>query len=337
MRKSFFRIAVAVAAFMAVSFFVILVNQTLQLAEFAERINPIAGEAVFWGLVFFYIALGLVPVVLFVRLPRVLVPPTTDEGPEYEAHLKRLCNRLRTNPRLEGYSLDSPDQLEEALTVLDEEAEAIVRAAGSRAFLTTAISQNGSLDALLVLGIQTQLVWSVAQVYTQRPSLRGMTYLYANVMATALLASELDEADMSEVIQPVLSTMLGSAASVVPGLQVASSVFTNSILSGSANAFLTLRVGLVSQEFSRALVRPERRALRRSAMVRAAGMLGGIATSGAARVSSAVAKASGKAVTGAVVGVGRRVKDAGSAVASRIPFRKGRGEEEDLDPSGSQP
>ncbi len=272
---------------------------------------------------------------LFVRLPKALVPPASDEGPEYELHLKRLCDRLRSNPRLKDYPLDSPDQLEAALTVLDEEAEATVRAAGSRAFLTTAVSQNGALDALLVFGIQTQLVWNVAQVYTQRPSLRDMTYLYANVMATALFASELDEADISEVVQPVLSTVLGSAASVVPGLQVASSVFTNSVLSGSANAFLTLRVGLVSQEFSRALIRPERNALRRSVMLRAAGMLGGIATSGAGRVSSALAKASGKAVTGAVVGAGKKVKDAGSAAVSRLPFRKSKGEGEGLDPSGS--
>ena len=112
-------------------------------------------------------------------------------------------------------------------------------------------------------------------------------------------------------------------------------MFTDSILSGSANAFLTLRVGLVSQEFSRALVRPERSALRRSAMLRAAGMLGGIATNGAGRVSSALVKASGKAVTRAVGGVVNKVKDAGSAVVSHIPFRKGRGEEEDSDPSGS--
>ena len=69
-------------------------------------------------------------------------------------------------------------------------------------------------------------------------------------------------------------------------------------------------------------------------MLRAAGMLGGIATSGAGRVSSALVKASGKAVTGAVGAVVNKVKDAGSAVVSHIPFRKGRGEEEDSDPSG---
>ncbi|NIP57057.1 MAG: hypothetical protein GWM92_02940, partial [Gemmatimonadetes bacterium] len=42
------------AVLLSVFFLVVLVNQTLQLTEFAARLHPIAGEAVFWGLVFTY-------------------------------------------------------------------------------------------------------------------------------------------------------------------------------------------------------------------------------------------------------------------------------------------
>lgn len=172
-----------------------------------------------------------------------------------------------------------------------------------------------------MLGIQSKLVWDVARAYEQRPSLRAMASLYANVVTTAFLAGELDDAELSEVVQPVLSTILGSAASAVPGLQVASTVFTNSVISGTANAFLTLRVGIIAQEYSRALLRPRRRTLRRTAMARAAGMLGGIVAAGAGQVSSAIARATGRTITGTVTGVGKRMKDAGDAVVSRFPFR----------------
>ena len=189
----------------------------------------------------------------------------------------------------------------------------MVKTAASRVFLATAISQNGSLDALLVLGLQTRLVWDVAHVYSQRPSPRDLSYLYANVVGTAFVAGEIDDAELSEHIQPVLSSVLGSAASAVPGLQTASTIFLNSVVSGTANAFLTLRVGLITEQYCGALVRPARKTLRQRAVTRSAGMLGSIVAAGASRVGTAVARASGRTVSGAVTGVGRKLKEAGGA------------------------
>ena len=328
MSRTIRNIITFIAIFITVAVAVVLVNQSLQLAMFAERLHPLAGEAVFWGLMFFFVALALVPVVLFFRLPGALVPPESEDDPAFPTHVARLRERLARNPALAERSLESLADVEAALKRLDGSAEDRIRAAGSRAFLTTAISQNGVLDSLIVLGIQSKLVWEVARVYEQRPSVRSMASLYANVVTTAFLAGELDDADLSEVVQPVLSTVLGSAASAVPGLQVASTVFTTSVISGTANAFLTLRVGVIAQEYSRALLRPRRRALRRMAMARAASMLGVIVTKGARTVSSALARATGRTVTGAISGVGRKVRDAGGAVRSRMPFRDRGGEPE---------
>jgi hypothetical protein len=320
MRKIFRKILVYAALFVTVSFFVVLVNQTVQLAEFAERFHPLAGKSLFWGLVGLYLLFIIVPFYLFFRLPRAIVPPDSEDSPEFGKHLERLKKRLSGNPIVSSRSIKTRTDIEDALGILDVRVEEILKSAGSRVFLSTAISQNGALDSLLVLGVQTKLVWDIAHLYHQRPSLRDMTYLYGNVMTTAFLAGELDEVDLSEQVQPVLSSVLGSAASAVPGLQVASTVFVNSVLSGSANAFLTLRVGIIAREYSRALIRPEKGVLRKSAIAAAAGMLGSIVVSGAAKVSTAIARASGRKVTGAVAGVGSKVKGAGEAVFERLPF-----------------
>ena len=324
------KVLTLVAAFFTVAIAVVLVNQSLQLAMFAERFHPIAGDAVFWGLIFFFVGLVVVPVALFLRLPGPLVPPESEDDPSFPTHVARLRERLARNPSVRDRSLESVADVEAALKVLDARAEAAIRAAGSRAFLTTAVSQNGALDAVIVLGIQSKLVWDIAQAYEQRPSLRSMTWLYTNVAATAFLAGELDDADLAEIVQPVLSTVLGSAASAVPGLQVASTVFTTSVISGTANAFLTLRVGVIAQEYSRALLRPARRTLRRAAMVRATGMLGAIVGSGAGRVAGAITRATGRSMSGAITGVGRRMRDAGEAMAARVPFRRA------TDPGGGE-
>jgi hypothetical protein len=215
-----------------------------------------------------------------------------------------------------------------ALTSLDALAVETTKSAGRRAFLVTAVSQSGALDSFVMLGLQARLIWDIAHIYAQRPTIRDMTYLYTNVLGTALVAAELDEAELSLAIQPALSSLLGSASGVVPGLQVASSVFVNSVMSGSANAFLTLRVGIIAQQYSRALVRPAKRSLRRAAAVQAAGLLGGIVASGAANLSSSIAKATGRSITGAIGGVGRRMRTAGGDVMKHFRREEGEGEPE---------
>jgi hypothetical protein len=198
------------------------------------------------------------------------------------------------------------------------DADELSKKAASKVFLATALSQNGSLDSLFVLGLQTRLVWDVAHIYRQRPSIRDLGWLYTNVLTTAFVAGELDELDLSEQIQPIVQNAMGAAAGSLPGLQVASSIVASSIVSGTANAFLTLRVGIVARRYCGSLTRPEKRSLRRNAFTEAAGMLGAIAGAGTRKVLTAVAKASGKTVAKTVAGVGGKVVDGAGAVGSAV-------------------
>lgn len=307
-----------IAFSLSVAFGLILINQVLQLADFASRVNPTAGQGVFWGLLILLGTAFSVPVVLLFRLPAPLVPPADDHGPEFQAHLEHLRRRLQANPMTRGRPLDGAEEIEAALEVLDHEALERIRQAGNRAFLTTAVSQNGALDALVVFGIQARLVWEVATTYSQRPGLRELSYLYSNVLTTAFIAGELEDADVAEAMEPALSAVLGSAAGLVPGLQVASNVFVSSVLTGTANAFMTLRTGVIAQEYSRAWTRRPRRRMRTLAVTRAGTLLGGIVLSGATSVSGAISKGAGRAITGAVTGSGRAVKGAVSGTGKAV-------------------
>ncbi|HSM36589.1 MAG TPA: DUF697 domain-containing protein [Longimicrobiales bacterium] len=312
------KIAFGLALALTLAFGVILTNQILQLADLAARVDPTFGQGVFWTLVLILAAAFAVPLALFLRLPRALQPPATTEGPEFEAHLEALRRRLTRNRLLKDRPLASREEIEAALAVLDVQATDAMKRAGSRAFLTTAVSQNGALDALVVLGIQARLVWETATIYSQRPGLREMAYLYSNVLTTAFISGELDDADMAEAMEPALSAVLGSAAGLIPGLQVASNLFVNSVLSGTANAFLTLRVGVIAREYSRAWTAPSRGPLRRLAIAQAGAMLGGIVIEGAAKISSAIGRGAGRALTGAVTGTGKAVSGAVTGTGKRI-------------------
>lgn len=318
MRRTLLQVVTVAVALATVSFAVVVVNQSAQLVELAGRVHPWAGQAMFWGLLLFYAGCVLVPVALWLRLPRSLVPPAAEDEAGLERHLQALRRRLARNRRVSGMALSSREEIETALVRLDGAADELTRAAAARVFLTTALSQNGSLDALFVLGWQTRLVWDIAHVYGQRPSLRDMAWLYGNVVATAFVAGEIDDLDLSEQIHPVVQSVLGGAAGAVPGLQVLTSVVGNSLVSGTANAFLTLRVGIVARRYCGSLVRPPKRALRRAAFTEAAGMLGAIAAEGTRKVVAAVAKASGRGVATTVSNIGSRVRSGTDSMGSAV-------------------
>lgn len=285
------QITLFISALVLVVFVIFVINQTAQVVSLAADLHPVAGFVVLGLLVAAYVVFVAVPLVLYFKLPAPLEPPLTDSGPEFDEHLDNLRQRLAGNPLVEG---DLPDRaaIEAAVTDLDARATEVVKEAASQVFLTTAISQSGRLDTFMVLSANVRLVWRVARIYYQRPTLRDMWHLYANVAATAFMAGEIDDVDVSEQVQPIVTSVLGSVGTAIPGMQVATSVIVNSVLGGSTNAFLTLRIGAITQQYSAPLVSVDRRKARRFASARAAGMLGGIVSDGARNVIKAVARAS---------------------------------------------
>ena len=201
-----------------------------------------------------------------------MLPPETTEGAAYDRFLVDFKKRLSRHPRLRGHALDSTTDIETALQKLDKHADDVVTSTASAVFLSTAVLQSGRLDVLVVFAAQTRLIWQIAHVYYQRPSLRDFVQLYANVASTAFIAAGIEDIDVDVLV----GTIFGSTVAAIPGMHLLAS----SILSGSANAFLTLRVGMITKEYCRCTVRVEKAGLRRAATVKAAKLLGSIVREG---------------------------------------------------------
>src|SRR5256714_2176393 len=217
-------------------------------------------------------------------MPKRRPPTATTEGEAYDAFLTQFKRRLARNPRLRETSLNSPGDIEAALGVLDKHADAVVTEAASAVFLSTAVLQSGRLDVLVVFAAQTRLIWKIAHVYYQRPSLRDFVQLYANVASTAFIAAGIEDIDVDVLV----STVFGSTVAAIPGMHL----LTSSVLSGSANAFLTLRVGMITKEYCRCTTQVETKALRRAATLRPANVLGSIVSDGTRKLSRATFDAS---------------------------------------------
>jgi len=300
MYKYIKQLVLLVALILAVLFILFVVNQTAQVVGLAASINPHFGQAVLFALLIFYAAVIIVPIVWIGKMPKALLPPEKAEGEEYREFLARLGRRLARNPHLEGVRVDPQDlsSIEEALNVLNNKADEKIRSSASSVFVMTAISQYGALDALIVLMAQFRMVWQVTTLYNQRPTLREIVYLYSNVFATAFLASRIENLNLLEdQLEPVIASIMGSSlSSFTPAFNTAATVVTNSIIQGSANSFLTLRVGVITKMYC-SFPRQEKAQLRRAAAVQAASMLGKVLGESAFTVSKVVFRAATRAST----------------------------------------
>ena len=265
-------VAAAAGLALTILLFIVITNQVVQFSGVLASIHPLLGQISLIVFVLVILIAMVAPLYLYVRLPSRLVPPGSEEGPDYDRYIEKLSERLASNPKVSLDKVASDEEIRLALKELDAESDIIIKKTAYRAFITTAISQNGALDALFILGLQFRLVWELARVYSQRPNLKELSFLYTNVMVTAFIASSLDEAEYFEILESSMSQGIGSVISMVPG----TSLIVNSTITGSSNAFLTLRVGKVAQKYCNSLVRKERQTIRNSATTDAAKLLAGL-------------------------------------------------------------
>ena len=165
--KSQLKAMAAMVSFVILVFVVMFVfTQTAQAVMLANSISQQFGKVVFYALLTFYAVVVAVPTFLFVRLPKLLYVPEDESSPEFQKYLEKLGRRLERNSNLKGRTaqLRTREEIQAAMKLLDDQCSGIIRAKASAVFLTTAISQNGRLDAFSVLAAQTCMVWEIAHL-----------------------------------------------------------------------------------------------------------------------------------------------------------------------------
>jgi len=270
------RVIIGLAVLMSVCVASLIIAGATSLISLADRIHPLAGTIVFWGICLAAGFLALYCVIAYARLPAALIPPEETSGPKHEAYLQALRSRLANNPRTRVLPLATTAEIEAAVAHLSKEADLVVRRTASTIFLSTALMQNGRLDGLIVLFTQIQMVGRIARIYVQRPSPRELVRLYANVAGTAFLASGLESLDLGEIVAPVAVSVVPALKGGIPGLGGISALLVKCVSNGAANAFLTLRVGEVARRYCELTSRHSPEDIRRSATAEAVQHLGRI-------------------------------------------------------------
>lgn len=252
MSRVLYRVAIALCVFFLFVFSMFMFNQFSGLAALAGRFYPESHDIVLYGLSGLYLLFCVTPIVLFFLRPAPLRLPENPTKTQQRSFARRMKKRLRRNSILkaEKVKISSEEDMEAALGLLNEKATQKTRKTASKIFLTTAVSQNGKLDSIIVLVILGKLVWDISKIYNQRSSASDMLALYTNVAATTFFAGAVEELDIQAQIDSIMSPVLASSAlGMIPGASGVTTIITTSLLDGSANAFLALRIGIMTRNY----------------------------------------------------------------------------------------
>ena len=323
LRKEFKIIFFSLSLLIITAVLLFLINQVYQVYVLASSVNDSFGLVVLILLSTFMVGLIAVPLTLYFNLPQTLVPPTAPD--DLPAHRRKLLGRLQSNSFLKACDKvpKTDEQLDEALQLLKEEADERIRKTALAVFLTTSVSQNGKLDAFTVLFTHSRLIWRIAYLYNQRPRVKDLVRLYANVGATAFLVSEIEDFDITIHIESLISGITkgkGSPVSSIPFVGPAATLVMDSLFEGSANAFLTLRVGIIARKYCSSTAVWQRDKVRRSATLEAAKMLNSIVAKGSAKVISGVVVAAKNAGVSTLQSGGKAMVKAGVKIKDGITY-----------------
>ena len=107
--------------------------------------------------------------------------------------------------------------------------------------ISTAICQSARFDMMTVFAINLKMIKSLVEGCGYRPSMKNLSKLTINVFGTALIAEGLENLKLEDIIPKSSLEALNN----VPYL----GTVLESILQGSANAILTIRIGCVCRRY----------------------------------------------------------------------------------------
>lgn len=331
MFQSIRKILFPVGILMVLGFILFMINQISGIYLVVSDVSPILGKVVLYGLIILISGLILTPLLMYWRLPGPLDKPKNErEVPIYQ---KKLARRLSNNLILREQKLlpSGAQDLEKSVKALDEKADLIIRDTATTVFLTTSVSQNGKLDAVTVFATQMRMVWKIAHVYYQRPTLREMMGVYRTVGINSFVASEIEDLDISRQIEPVATALFRNASGKsVPLIGPTASIILDSLMEGSTNAFLTLRVGILTKKYCGHMGVWDPAKAKRNSFREAATLLKSIAFSSSGKIISGIISATKNAGLDTLKSSWKGVKNTGVKVKEGIvqtsqkinPFRK---------------
>ena len=281
------RTLVTLGVSLALVVVILLAGNVIVIGDKLAAASPVLAWVFYGLLVVALLWLVVIPTcrILFAKpFPKLSVDDAAEDSPELRKELKAFARSLADNlgdlPAEEAAArrsellaqLDRFYDLAELRGIIQGEldrrfakAQEHIHQWAKTVFLVTTVSQVGRIDAITSLVINCRMIADVIRCSGYRPTWGQLGKLYARILATSLFSYYLsDTLDKVEVDPEMLHL---SALSKIPLV----GTITRSLVDGTANTLLSLRIGHVAlaclREGSAALSGKAGAKVRRQAML----------------------------------------------------------------------
>ena len=264
------------------------INQILQFSTFMSIIHPDIGKYFLFIIVIILILFLSIIIIKIRKFPITLIKPDFENMEDLEKYKNEVLRRLNKNKILQvnGLYPENDEDIAESIKILNLEAEKVIVDNASWIFVSTAISQNGKLDGLISLFIQIKMVYKISKIYYQKPRLKELYKLYSNIFLTAFLIIQIEEINITEHLEPIISKFSsGKLIAGIPGIGQSIGLLTNMLFEGSTNCFLTLRIGLITKEYCDFLNQENNQMIRKKCTKESAILLGKIVSNNSGKIT----------------------------------------------------
>ncbi len=251
-KRKFFWILIGIGV--SIVFLLFLVSSVLDVGLKLREINPII-EYVFYGvslILLWFLIINPVRIICF--SPTFSVETVLDKPSKKNRKLtKKMAKTVMNNTALSDVdvekiksSMNKDEDLRNEMNrilngPLKKELNKIIINNAKTVMVSTAISQNGKLDALTVVAVNLKMVKELVVKCGFRPSTTKLGKLAGRVFATALIAEGLENLDLEDVLPASSTNFLAEIPIIKP--------IMSSIAQGISNALLTIRIGVVTRKY----------------------------------------------------------------------------------------
>ncbi len=244
-------IFIGIGAFAIV--FLMMLSSILDIGDRLALISPWL-QYVFYGLaLILFVILIANPIRIIVFSPSLSIATTMDkESSKTRKIYAKVTENIKSNNELsedEIRGIDEATNFEElklALntcydTTIKKRISNIIYNNAKTVMISTAICQNAKLDMYSVVAVNLKMIKEIVEASGFRPSYKNLGKLSVNVLTTALVAEGLENVNIDDVLPNSAMTALGEIPLVKP--------LISSILQGTSNGLLTLRIGFVCRKY----------------------------------------------------------------------------------------
>ncbi|MCF7802699.1 MAG: hypothetical protein K9N46_05525 [Candidatus Marinimicrobia bacterium] len=232
--------------FLSIFLVLVIAREFLLLYNSINSMHPVA------GLVFLILVAGIIVYFVGIPLYRILLlpksfGPTTDKDKVDELRINRL-HEFQKNPYLKKLGVKIPTEnndqqtYEQAIETLKKKNSVIRKKRVRELFYSSALAQNGFIDAILILSASINVVKETFRLFNGRVSNKDLFAIGKHVYYSIAIGGTESVEYATEEIVTKLGRDFGGGIPFVSRL-------TSSLADGFINATLLTRIALITENY----------------------------------------------------------------------------------------